>query len=413
MHRGSKFRKQVIGSDDSSDVDKDEVVNRINQQANSNRMEAQIQQIIASLTRLENVVQQQNLGINELRTRIHNLERVNNGDERIRRTPTAIPMELESAKHPGGRLPVFDGDREKYASWRMQVMLVNETYANNPGKHYEFLQTLMTDKIAGIALQDLSSDRTEFNFNSIIDRLDITFGDNRPIDLLIEEMQIMSQEDKEPLEFYKDVEKHLSVLKNKIGIEEANRPDAQKSLVERANKQALSVLKYGLRRYYSRELQLRAPKSFGDAYSKLQAIVFEVRKRRVQAQKRNSEAYTRTNAVPYNNSTPVRRNYVPGPEYQKAQQQQQVNNNPNQIRYRDTEKKIEDVSMRTAPFAQKRDVTMRTAAQNTHRTQKMNNIGSDNEGEAIENASIWYDETGNGQVNNFGGKEEDGCSFLD
>lgn len=410
MHRKNKFLKQVTDSEDSSDEDK---VSRINQQANSIRMETQIQQIIASLTRLENVVQQQDLKTNELQTQIHNLERVNNGDERIRRTPTAIPIELEPTKYPGSKLPVFDGDREKYASWRMQVMLVNKTYANNPSKHYEFLQTLMTDKIAGIALQDLSSDKTEFNFDSIIERLDITFGDNRPIDLLTEEMQIMTQEDKEPLEFYKDIEKHLSILKNKIDIEEANRPDAQKSLVERANKQALNVLKYGLKKYYSRELQLKAPKSFGDAYSKLQAIVFEARKRKVQAQKKNSEAYTRINSVPYNNSTPVRRNYVPRSEHQKTQQQQQAINNPNQFKYRDTEKKIEDVSMRTAPFAQKGDVTMRTAAQNTHRAHKMNNIGSDNEDETIDNASVWDDENENDQVNNIVEGEKDDYSFLD
>lgn len=61
----------------------------------------------------------------------------------------------------------------------------------------------------------LASFNTPLNFKAMINRLDFTYADKRPIDLIEQELSTLRQGDMTLTEFYDEVEKKMTLLTNK------------------------------------------------------------------------------------------------------------------------------------------------------------------------------------------------------
>lgn len=79
-------------------------------------------------------------------------------------------------------LPEFNGQREQYATWRTMVSTAMKLLDDHKTtvKYFEALM-IARNKIAGAASNILNNYNTAFNFEAIINRLDLTYADKRPL----------------------------------------------------------------------------------------------------------------------------------------------------------------------------------------------------------------------------------------
>lgn len=87
-------------------------------------------------------------------------------------------------------LPEFNGNRNQYRSWRSQAKFMMDSISAymNTTTYYQAL-TIVRNKITGQASDILVTHNTTFNFNSIINRLDYAFNDQRNITTLMDEIR--------------------------------------------------------------------------------------------------------------------------------------------------------------------------------------------------------------------------------
>lgn len=113
-------------------------------------------------------------------------------------------------------LPDFEGKNETYVSWRKAAHTAYKVYEKYEGssKHYQALG-IMRNKIKGSADMILSSFDTPLNFKAIINRLNFTYADKRPVYLIEQAMSTLRQGNLTLLQYYDEVEKKLTLLINK------------------------------------------------------------------------------------------------------------------------------------------------------------------------------------------------------
>ncbi len=91
-------------------------------------------------------------------------------------------------------LPIFTGDANHYRSWRKRAWTHMENikdYVTTP-TYYTAL-SIVHSKIQGEAADILINHDTKFNFYSIINRLDYTYADQRPLYVLLDGMKRLKQ----------------------------------------------------------------------------------------------------------------------------------------------------------------------------------------------------------------------------
>lgn len=154
-------------------------------------------------------------------------------------------------------LPDFEGKNETYVSWRKAAHIVYKVYEKYDGssKHYQALG-ILRNKIKNAADMVLSSFDTPLNFKAIINRLDFTYSDKRPIYLIEQEMSTLRQGNLTLLQYYDEVEKKLTLLINKTimtydttvasSLNEKYRADALRVFIS-GTKKALSDVLFSAR----------------------------------------------------------------------------------------------------------------------------------------------------------------------
>jgi len=113
-------------------------------------------------------------------------------------------------------IPNFEGKHETYVSWRKSAHTAYKIFEpyQKSSKHYQAL-AIKRNKIKDPADTVLSSYNTPLNFKAIIDRLDFTYADKRPIHLIEQELSTLRQGNLTLIEYYDEVERKLSLLINK------------------------------------------------------------------------------------------------------------------------------------------------------------------------------------------------------
>lgn len=168
-------------------------------------------------------------------------------------------------------LPEFEGKNETYVSWRKAAHTAYKVYEKYDGssKHYQALG-ILRNKIKNAADMVLSSFDTPLNFRAIINRLDFTYADKRPIYLIEQELSTLRQGNLTLLQYYDEVEKKLTLLINKtIMTYDAN---VASSLNEKYRADALRVFISGTRKTLSDVLFSARPTDLPSALALAQEV---------------------------------------------------------------------------------------------------------------------------------------------
>lgn len=230
-------------------------------------MEQQVAQLHAQITALMGTIQIQQ---EEFSRRLASIEQrnitqttaiVDHEDIKLNvQDPREIDLELFKS------LPKFDGNQSAYRSWRSQVWTFMEAIKNHSHhpKYYSALGIVRT-KITGPAADILTNHNTKMNFYSIINRLDFTFADQRPLYVLLDEMKKITQGRRTLAEFHSEVSKALNLVLSKMEMSSEQNNMAMKDY---ANQEAVRTFILGLNsKYTSGTLYSNNPNNLESAYA--------------------------------------------------------------------------------------------------------------------------------------------------
>lgn len=146
-------------------------------------------------------------------------------------------------------LPEFNGEPNKYVSWRQAATTAHKLYESYIGssKYYQVV-AIVRNKIVGAADTVLSSYNTVLNFKAILARLDFSYGDKRSIFTLEQELSTLRQGTKSIVEFYDEVEQKLTLIVNKVLMTNEGNEDLIRALNQQYRDNALRVFISGARR---------------------------------------------------------------------------------------------------------------------------------------------------------------------
>lgn len=168
-------------------------------------------------------------------------------------------------------LPEFEGKHETYVSWRKAAHTAYRVYEkyNGSSTHFQALG-IIRNKIKGTADMILASFDTPLNFKAIINRLDFTYADKRPIYLIEQEMSTLRQGNLTLLEYYDEVERKLTLLTNKTIMNYDS--DLAASLNEKYRMDALRVFISGAKKPLSDILFSAKPKDLPSTLALAQEV---------------------------------------------------------------------------------------------------------------------------------------------
>lgn len=170
-------------------------------------------------------------------------------------------------------LPEFSGVRDQYATWRSVTKTAIKLLENHK-ETMQYFEALMIirNKITGAASTILNNYNTAFNFEAIIDRLDFTYADKRPLYILEQELLVLQQNKLSLDEFYDKINEKLNCIVNKINMTHKEKHTAM-AFIEGANEKALRTFITGLNNRRGEILYASNPSSLPEAYARLQTII--------------------------------------------------------------------------------------------------------------------------------------------
>lgn len=227
-------------------------------------------------------------------------------------------------------IPCFSGDKNHYRSWRKRAWTFMENikqFSNHPNYYTAF--TILHSKIIGEAADILINHNTKMNFYSIINRLDYTYADQRPLYVLLEEMKKITQGGHTLSEFHSKVSRALNLALSKI---EMSGDEGSASMLEYANQEAVRTFITGLNsKYTSGTLYSHHPKDLETAFAIASTIYHDNANMQFETkftpqrynQKPNYEPQRYEERRKYNSNIQVHRNYQPRPEPMEVDNSQQ------------------------------------------------------------------------------------------
>lgn len=173
-------------------------------------------------------------------------------------------------------IPEFSGDQKQYRSWREQVvrrMKLIENYKDHP--KYEAALGIIRAKITGAASDILINNDTAYNIDAIIDSLDFSYADQRPLYVVEAEMTGIRQGGKTLQEYYDSINRALNTVITKIVMTYKNK-DEQKSLNDQMQQKAVRTFIIGLKSATTRGILYgQTPKSLSAAFAIAQTVYYD------------------------------------------------------------------------------------------------------------------------------------------
>lgn len=170
-------------------------------------------------------------------------------------------------------LPEFSGNREKYATWRSTASTaIKMLEQHKTSLRYGEAIMIIRNKVTGPASNILNNYNTAFNFDAIIDRLDFTYADKRPLYILEQELSVLQQNKLTVDQFYDKINEKLNCIVNKINMSYKEASTAS-AFIENVNIKALRTFITGLSNKKGELLYASNPKSLPEAYARLQTIM--------------------------------------------------------------------------------------------------------------------------------------------
>lgn len=211
-------------------------------------------------------------------------------------------------------LPEFSGDSSSYPAWRSAASFAMDYYPVGSEKFY-VATGILRNKITQSANTTLSAFNTVLNFRAIIERLDQSYSDKRPIHVLESQLSILRQDNLSITEFYETVDKQLTLILNKQIMSYQGQDNLVAALNERARENALRVFVSGLRRPFCDILFSSQPRDLPSALATAQEL--ETNKKRhefarifaagntIRLPKMPNYSQSFNQSVPKNNATPM------------------------------------------------------------------------------------------------------------
>lgn len=173
-------------------------------------------------------------------------------------------------------IPEFNGDRKIYRSWRSQVMKMMKQIANfKTHPKYAAALSIIRAKITKNASDILINNNTAHNIDAIIDRLDFSYSDQRPLYVIEAEMTMIRQNGKTLQEYYDEINQALNMVLTKITMT-YKQPAEQKSLIAETQSKAIRTFITGLNSSMIRTtLYGSMPKTLSEAFAVAQTIQYD------------------------------------------------------------------------------------------------------------------------------------------
>lgn len=173
-------------------------------------------------------------------------------------------------------IPEFNGERKIYRAWRSQVsklMKQIEQFKTHP--KYAAALSIIRAKITGAASDILINNDTAHNIDAIIDRLDFSYADQRPLYVIEAEMTNIRQGGKSLQEFYDAMNQALNMVITKITMTYKEKAE-QKSLMTETQSKAIRTFVTGLNSALIRTtLYGSMPKTLAEAFAVAQTIQYD------------------------------------------------------------------------------------------------------------------------------------------
>lgn len=229
-----------------------------------NELRAQIQQLLLRQTAAEQ--QMARFG------RPYPTQRVVEYEDIATVLQTGDQIQLESYRS----IPEFNGDKNQYRSWRNQVtrrMGMIENFVTHP--KYEAALGIIRSKITGSASDVLTNNKTAYNIHAIIERLDMTYADQRPLYIVEAELTAIKQFGKSLQEFHDEINRALNLVISKIVLTHGN-ADEQRALIEEAQQKAIRTFIVGLKSNVIRQiLYSQNPMTLAMALATAQTVYYD------------------------------------------------------------------------------------------------------------------------------------------
>lgn len=173
-------------------------------------------------------------------------------------------------------LPEFNRDEKIYRSWRSQVSnLMNQIKLFQTHPKYGTALSIIRAKITGAASDILINNSTAHNIDAIIDRLDFSCSDQRPLYVIKAEMTMIKQHNKTLQEFYDAINQALNMVLTKITMTYKEKAE-QKSLTIESQSKAVRTFITGLNSKLIRTtLYGNMPKNLAHAFAIAQTIQYD------------------------------------------------------------------------------------------------------------------------------------------
>lgn len=193
----------------------------------------------------------------------------------------------------------FSGDKRIYRSWRTQVcklMKQIENYQTHP--RYAAGLSIIRAKITGPASDILINNNTAHHIDAIIDRLDFSYADQRPLYVIEAEMTTIKQHSKSLQEFYDAINQALNMVLTKIAMTYKEAAE-QKSLIAETQSKAIRTFITGLNSALIRTtLYGNMPNSLSKAFAVAQTIQYDNQHLQLEyksvEQQRNAKKFVET-----------------------------------------------------------------------------------------------------------------------
>lgn len=190
------------------------------------------------------------------------------------KTTITTPDEIQLDSYKS--IPEFSGDKIKYRSWREQVMRrmrMIEAFKSHP--KYEAALGIIRAKITNAASDILINNNTSYNIEAIIDRLDFSYADQRPLYVVEAEMTSIKQSNKSLQEYYDKVNQALNVVISKIVMTYKIEAE-QKSLITETQQKAVRTFIMGLHSHMIRNILYgHSPNSLAQAFAMAQTVYYD------------------------------------------------------------------------------------------------------------------------------------------
>lgn len=186
-------------------------------------------------------------------------------------------------------LPTFQGNIANYQTWKSQVTMTFKKFEGREGtENYWDALCLFRSKVVGEASNILTAHNTKMNFKAILRRLDLTYGNRKPIEVLEFELFNLKQDNLSLCQYFQLISEKRTEIVNKYLDVYGMNSDFYKVMSIKTGENAHRTFISGLQRNIRDHVVDRKTRTLEDAYAEAQIVLNEFEEARYSYEKGNN-----------------------------------------------------------------------------------------------------------------------------